>query len=263
MEILLCNPEFYKISYEINPWMKVENKVAQERAVKQWKSLEKTITKAGASLKYIDPIDHLPDMVFTANGAVVLNNIALIAKFRHEERQGEETYWRDWFTDRGYKVIEPRFLFEGAGDALWSGKTMFVGYGFRTDALAAHEIYEQMTQEVILIKLNDPYFYHLDTCFCPLNEDEALVYRGAIDPLSYRLLGRHIDLIEVDEDEAKLFACNSVVIDKTVVMPKGCNKTKKQLKKRGYNVKQVEMNEFIKAGGACKCLTLRIDSNLS
>jgi len=260
MIILLCPPKYYKISYEINPWMHIENKVAHERAVKQWNSLEKALKQAGASLNYIEPVEGLPDMVFAANGGVVLNDIFITSRFRHEERQGEQVHWYDWFLTHGYDAITQRFPFEGAGDALWSGKTMFLGHGFRSDPLSAHEIYTELTKEVVLIKLNDPYFYHLDTCFCPLNEEEALVYPGAIDPLSYRLLGRYINLIEVDADEAKLFACNSVVIDKTVIMPKGCKKTKKQLKKIGYKVKSVEMSEFIKAGGACKCLTLRIDS---
>jgi len=259
MKILLCQPKYYKISYEINPWMHIENKVAHQKAAKQWKSLETALRDAGAELSHIEPIEGLPDMVFTANGGVVLNNTFITSRFRHEERQGEEKFWHEWFVTHGYNAILQRFPFEGAGDALWSGKTMFLGHGFRSDPLAAHEIYAELTKEVVLIKLNDPYFYHLDTCFCPLNEEEALVYPGAIDPLSYRLLGRYIKLIEVDENEAKMFACNSVVINKTVIMPKGCRKTKRQLKKRGYKVKMVVMDEFIKAGGACKCLTLRID----
>lgn len=72
-------------------------------------------------------------------------------------------------------------------------------------------------------------------------------------------MSKSIELFDVDAEEAKRFACNSVVIHKNIIIPSGCPKLYEKLKKIGMTVHPCEVDEYIKAGGACKCLTMRLD----
>lgn len=149
--------------------------------------------------------------------------------------------------------------FEGAGDALMCGEILFCGYGFRSDLNAADFIRDTLkVKEIISCKLVDPYFYHLDTCFCPINEDTALIYPGAFDKESLDKINSKIKTIEVPEDDAKKFACNTVVLGKYVIVPAGCSFTCIALTSQHKIPYEVEMNQFLKAGGAAKCLTLLV-----
>lgn len=252
---LLCEPRHYSIEYSINPWMKVENKSNKEKAINQWNNLKNKIIELGAEVKLIEPKIGLPDMVFTANAGLILKNKKdfVASHFTHIERLGEEIWFKNWFSQNGFNVIEPDLFFEGAGDALYLGENLIGGYGFRTNV----NFYCGITNYTV--KLIDPYFYHLDTCFCPLDDMDYLIYTKAFDENSLNVI-RSISnrQISVPEEEAKLFACNSVKIGKNVILPDGCPKTMEMLKENGYLPHPLEMSEFIKSGGACKCLTLNI-----
>lgn len=272
----MCEPKYYGIEYEINPHMNLKNQAKSDLAHRQYSNLCDILTRVGTKLHFIEPQKGLPDMCFAANGAVVMKDKVIIAKFKHSERQGESQYYEEWFRNNGYTIIpmSDYCIFEGAGDALWSGRTMFVGYGQRSNVLSANRIVYELigssafknegskacnyAKDVLPLELVDPYFYHLDTCFCPLNKDVALIYEPAFHPESLRVLRKSIDLIPVPSEEAIQFACNAVIVDSNVVLPYGCDWTKKQLIKNGFKPHGVDMSEFIKAGGACKCLTLAI-----
>lgn len=256
---LLCEPLYFDIRYEINPWMSRKNLPNKRKAQNQWEKLRAALVEFGANVSLIEPQADLPDMVFSANGALIVDKCAYLSKFQHEERQGEEIHWEKWLSDNGYNIIKSKHCFEGAGDALWNGKTMFCGYGFRSELMASNRVLYEMLKDIVVLKLNDPYFYHLDTCFCPLNKDLALVWPGAFDAESYERLKRHTNLIEVCERDAKRFACNAVVVNNIVLLPSGCRKTESQLHSHSFDTYPLEMTEFIKSGGACKCLTLNVN----
>jgi len=121
----------------------------------------------------------------------------------------------------------------------------------------------------VTLKLVTPEYYHLDCCFCPISAETIVAHLPAFDVPSRRLLTEHFEVIEVGPSsqiarvqvpasEAAAFACNMVVVDEHVVMPTGTDRTAKQLQARGLRVQQVDVSEFLKAGGAVKCMTLRV-----
>lgn len=260
--LLMCPPDFYGIEYEINPWMSRGQQSDQEVACRQWQALHDLLIQIGADIHNLPPVDGLPDLVFTANAGLIWRDNAFLSRFRHEARKGETPIDADWFRAAGFESITlpEGFDFEGAGDALFCGDTLFAGYLIRSDAAAMQWVAQQMGCRVIPLQLVDEYYYHLDTCFCPLSEIEAIYYPPAFDSYAQDAIREHIPtLIEVSPDEAARFACNAVVVDRDVVLNTGCPKLEQQLTARGYKLHTTELDEFIKAGGSAKCLTLRLD----
>lgn len=264
MKILMCRPDYYGIQYEINPWMDMKVKVNHQAAAEQWETLYKTLQLCGAEVELVAPITGWPDMVFTANAGLPYRSKIILSHFKYKERQGEVPYFKAWFSKAGYeiennsKIDSQSPFFEGAGDALFAGDKLFAGYGFRTDKKFYEEGPYLDQSKIVLCELVNPYFYHLDTCFCPLNANLAIWYPDAFSKTSQRIMAENIELIPVNEDEAKRFACNAVVIDRHVILPTECPQIAKELEMRGFIVHACAMNEYLKAGGACKCLTLKL-----
>src|SRR5207253_4427636 len=190
MAILMCRPEYFGVEYEINPWMHVSVKVDHTLADTQWRTLYAAYQRLGVDIELAEPHAGLPDMVFSANAAAVWDGAAVLSNFRHPERQGEEGYWRRELERRGFTVhaLPKEVAFEGAGDALFVGDRLFCGYGFRTDRDAHAAVGRLMGVDVVSIELADPRFYHLDTCFCPLNDRTVLYAPDALTSASARLV---------------------------------------------------------------------------
>lgn len=264
MRILMCRPEYFGVEYEINPWMDIKHKVDHKKAIKQWETLHKIITECGAQVDLIPPVHGWPDMVFTANAGLLYQNKMILPHFRHKERQGEMPYFHQFFKQAGFNiansVTDSTPYFEGAGDALPAGGLLFAGYGFRTDRVFYEKsgLFDQ--DKLIYCELADPYYYHIDTCFCPLSDRLAIWYPKAFTEESQKRMSAAIELIPVAEEEARRFACNAVVLDNHVIIPSGCPQISRELEQRGFTVHAAEVNEYLKAGGACKCLTLRLDA---
>jgi len=260
--ILMCPPDHYGIEYEINPWMNRQRQADQPTAARQWRALHDLLLRLGAEIPLLDPVPGLPDLVFTANAALIYRRRAILAHFRHAQRQGEEPLCAAWLQKHGLAVErlpEERF-FEGAGDALFCGETLIAGYRIRSDVRSQQIIGELLGCEVIPLELIDGHYYHLDTCFCPLAPGEAIWYPGAFDDYGRRVLAELIpDLVAVAPEEARSFACNAVVVGKNVVTTTGCPQLHRDLAERGYTPHETPLSEFIKSGGSAKCLTLRLD----
>ncbi len=256
---LLCRPKYFDVTYEINPWMSVQRAPDTSLAQLQWKELDKTLGSLGASLDYIEPEAGHPDLVFTANAGLVRGNKVVLSHFKYPERQGEEPIFHRWFERNGYEVHTIKEYFEGEGDALFLGSTLFGGYGFRTDKEAFAPVKKILDiKEVVLCELTDSRFYHLDTCFCPIGPKKALYVPSAFSEASKILMSAHVELLPISEKDALKFACNAVVLGNSIVIPAGCEETKKTLASEGMKVHEVALNEFMKAGGSAKCLSLRI-----
>lgn len=260
--VLMCPPDYYGIQYEINPWMDLSRQADHSLAVEQWHALYQHISDAGAQVSVLDPIKGLPDLVFTANAAMIYRNQALMSRFRHRQRQGEEPYNRRWFAQNGFEIVDlsPDFHFEGAGDALFCGDTLYAGYRMRSDARGHQQIGALLGVRVIPVELVDARYYHLDTCFCPLAPDEAIWYPPAFDEYGQHAIREHVPhLIEAERCEAERFACNAVVVGRRVITNTGCDQLHDALGERGYQAVATPLDEFVKAGGSAKCLTLRLD----
>ena len=270
-KILVCNPAYYDVKYSINPWMRPLEVVTHRLlAIEQWYTLVGLLQKLGVTVVEMTGQPELPDMVFTANAGLVFpGNAVVLSSFKYPERRPERQWFQLWFELNGYEIIEAfpeGTYFEGAGDALFREQDdpehLYFGYGFRSDykAVTSGWGWSQVWKKTChYIELVDPYFYHLDTCFCPLKDDFALVYPGAFSADTIDRLSAGLELLKVPEDDAKKFACNAVAIGNKVIIPSGCDATKKLLIGAGFEVFDTDMSEFIKAGGACKCLTLRLE----
>ena len=266
IRILMCAPDYYDVDYVINPWMEGNiHKSSQEKAVEQWSKLNHVLNDI-AKVDLVQAQKGVPDMVFTANAGLVLGDNAVLSRFYHPERQGEEPYFKQWFEDNGFNVFElPKDLpFEGAGDALLDreGRWLWAGYGFRSELDSHPYLAKWLDIEVLSLRLIDDRFYHLDTCFCPLTGGYLLYYPGAFDSYSNHIIEGRVPedkRIAIAEADAINFACNSVNVGQTVVMNKASSSLKQRLGDVGFEVIETPLTEFLKAGGAAKCLTLRIN----
>jgi len=265
IRFLMCAPDHYNVDYVINPWMEGNiHKSSRDRAVGQWQKLFH-ILKEQAIVELVKPQIGWPDMVFTANAGLVLGDNVVLSRFLHKERQGEEPFFKQWFEENGYTVHElPKDLpFEGAGDALLDreGRWLWAGYGFRSELDSHPYLAKWLDIEVLSLRLIDERFYHLDTCFCPLANGYLLYYPGAFDSYSNRLIEMRVapeKQIAIAEADAVNFACNAVNVESIVIMNKASDALKTRLAALGFQVIETPLTEFLKAGGAAKCLTLRV-----
>lgn len=260
--ILMCPPDYYGIEYEINPWMSRSRQSDPERSRDQWNALAAMLRSLDVDVRLMTPVEGLPDLVFTANAGLIWKQTVFLSRFRHAARQRETTVDEQWFEDHRFRTVMPseEWSFEGAGDALFCGETLFGGYLIRSDAAAMQWLGEQIGCRVIPLQLTDEQFYHLDTCFCPLSRTEAIYYPPAFDEYARTALAESIPtLIEVHADEAARFCCNAVVVGNHVMLNTGCLRLESDLQLLGYTTHSTLLDEFIKAGGSAKCLTLRLD----
>jgi N-dimethylarginine dimethylaminohydrolase len=262
--LLVCPPDYYRIEYEINPWMRMSNAANPERAHTQWQGLMKRLQEIGARLEVVPSVPGLPDMVFTANAGAVMGRLAVPSRFRHPERQREERHFEAWFRQYGYEVVtlDEGLYFEGAGDLLGFPDAWFGGYRQRSDIRSYSRLSEIFQREIMPLELVDSRFYHLDTCFCALSGGDLLYFPPAFDPYAQTVIEARISKerrIVVPQPDALRFACNAVCVGTHVVLPDGCNETVALLRGRGYEPHPLELDEFMKAGGSAKCLTLALD----
>ena len=257
----MCRPRYYTIAYEINPWMRLTRQVLHAAGRRQWQALYQLLTrKLRVPVRLIRPVPGLPDLVFTANAGLVAGRTFIRSNFRHPERRGEEPVVERYFRRLGFRAVRlPRSLnFEGEGDALWCGETLFLGFRFRSDAAIHEHLARILRCRVLPLELADRRFYHLDTCFCPLDASSALWYPKAFDRYGRRVVERHVrDPIAVSEADALKFGCNAIVAGRAIVLHRGLSRTlATTLAKRGFDVHALDLSEFLKAGGSAKCLGL-------
>jgi lysine-ketoglutarate reductase/saccharopine dehydrogenase-like protein (TIGR00300 family) len=263
---LMCAPTHYEVDYVINPWMEGNvHRASRAVADEQWRLLRELLGQR-ARVEEIAPEPGLPDLVFTANAGVVAGDTVVLARFFHPERQGEEPRFQAWFEGQGFRVetLPPDLPFEGAGDALLDrgGGWLWAGYGFRSELDAHPLLARALGVEALSLRLMDERFYHLDTCLCPLSDGTLLYYPPAFDFQSNRLIESRVrpeKRLAVGEVDALAFACNAVNVGDAVILNRASSALRQRLEARGFTVLETPLTEFLKAGGAAKCLTLRLD----
>lgn len=259
---LMCPPTHFGVLYEINSWMSTEVQVDNDLAHEQWATLVATLRAAGAQVEVMDPVEGLPDLVFTANAGIVNGDQFVPARFRHPERQGETPHNIEWFRSHGFTIDElPLGVSqEGAGDALPFNGVMLAAYRMRSDA-ASHAYLSRLTGAAVRsVELVDERLYHVDLTFCPLDDRRAIVAPMGWDDYGRRVVESLVpELLVLDEAATFQFCANSVVVGRTIVMPSCPVDIGRQLEAWGFDVAVVDVSEFQKAGGACRCLTLALD----
>ena len=209
--------------------------------------------------------------MFTANAAVVLDRKALLARFRHPERQAEQPVFA-----AGFRALQARGLvdavvempqgvaLEGAGDCLWDARRalFWMGCGFRSDPAAARVVEETFGVPCVALRLGNPSYYHLDTAMCALPCGAVIYYPGAFTPAALDLIHARVapaDRIALDAADAAHFAANAVVVGRVVVLSSASAALRGTLEARGYSVVETALTAFQRSGGSACCLTLRLD----
>ncbi|MCX5376801.1 dimethylargininase [Streptomyces sp. NBC_00091] len=258
--LLMCRPRHYDVTYSINPWMHPEKSTDTALAVRQWERLRDLYRELGHLVEEIEPVEGLPDMVFAANGATVVDGKVYGARFRHAQRTAEGPAYLDWFRRRGYReVLWPEYINEGEGDILTVGRRLLAGTGFRTDPRSHAEAQEFFGLPVTSLTLVDPEYYHLDTALAVLSDDEVMYYPAAFSEGSravLRTLFPHAILATAED--AAVFGLNAFSDGRHVLLPEAATGLRAQLSARGFEPIGVALSELLKAGGSVKCCTLEL-----
>jgi N-dimethylarginine dimethylaminohydrolase len=262
---LMCRPTYFAVDYAINPWMDPTAPVDVDLAVAQWEALVETYRSLGHTVDFIDPVPGLPDMVFAANGATVVDGAVLGVLFRYAERAAEGPAYLDWFARAGFRTQEAKAINEGEGDMLLTADYLLAGTGFRTDLAAHAEAQELFGRPVIALQLVDPRFYHLDTALCVLNRSEpdgrpqVAYLPEAFSAGSRRVLAQLFpNAIHATMADAEVLGLNAASDGRRVVLPAQASGLAGQLASNGYEPVPVDVSELRKAGGGPKCCTLEV-----
>jgi len=258
---LMCPPDYFGVFYEINPWMHTQVAPDRDLAYEQWRDLVANIKRAGGTVQTMEPVEGLPDLVFTANAGLINGRTFVPSKFKYPERQPEVIYNNAWFHAHDFTVAEfssdPTLYFEGCGDAFMVNGQLVAGYGFRTELAAHAALARQLGVAYHSIKLVDDRLYHLDISFCPLDERHAIIAPVVWDKRSATDILQFIpEPLVLELDEALAFSANAIVVGKTVIMPSCSPRVGRILSKWGYEVCVSPVSEFLKAGGGVRCLSL-------
>ncbi|MFG2608431.1 dimethylargininase [Streptomyces sp. NPDC048514] len=256
---VMCRPEHFDVTYAINPWMNTGKPVDTPLAVAQWERLRTVLRESGHHVTLIDPVPGLPDMVYAANGALVIDGKVLGARFRHAERAAEGDAYLRWFRRQGFLAAESRNINEGEGDFLLTGTYVLGAHGFRSETGSLQEVQEYFGRPVIGLELVDPDYYHLDTALAVLDHDEVMYYPEAFSPGSREVLRRLFPgAIEADAADAQVFGLNAVSDGHRVFLPEAAAGLAARLRTRGFEPVGVDLSELLKGGGSVKCCTLEV-----
>jgi N-dimethylarginine dimethylaminohydrolase len=274
--ILMCRPEHFAVTYTINPWMDPQSWARDDAALasasrREWTRLHRALTDTGAEIELVSPAPALPDLVFTANGAVVLDGKALLAHFRYSQRQPEEAHFEHALRalqGRGLidavRKLPDAIVLEGAGDCVFDAtrNLFWLGYGQRSDAAARHVVADEFGVDVLALELADARFYHMDTALCPLSGGEVIYFPGAFTAAGRAVIKERVapdKRIEITLADARRLAANAVSIDDTVILSGASEALRANIKDRGYRVVATPLGSFLRSGGSAFCLTLRLD----
>lgn len=257
---LMCPPRYFAVRYRINPWMRPDVPVSATRAVRQWDAVRHALQARGHLVRTVEPQPDLPDMVFAANGGLVIGDRALVPRFRHPERAGESRYYADALREAGLtEVRQAAEVNEGEGDFRLVGSLILAGSGFRSVPRAADEVAEFFDLPVVLLHLVDPRLYHLDTALAVLDDRTVAYWPDAFSPSSRGVLRELFpDAVLAGADDALALGLNLVSDGRTVVMADDCEPLAACIAERGFDVVQLSCSELRKAGGGGKCCVLEL-----
>jgi N-dimethylarginine dimethylaminohydrolase len=252
-------PTFFAVEYSINPWMDTSTAVDTHVAMNQWETLRQTYKELGHTVELVEPVAGLPDMVYAANGGLLVNGKAVVARFAYPQRAGESVAYAEWMVRHGFDPAETRRVNEGQGDLLVVGSIILAGYGFRTERKAHAEIAALVGMPLVSLELVDPRFYHLDTALAVLDDTTIAYYPQAFsDEARAQLLELFPDAIEVASADAYVLGLNAVSDGLNVVLPAAATGFANQLREAGFLPIGVDLSELLKGGGSVKCCTLEV-----
>ncbi|MEK7590425.1 MAG: arginine deiminase family protein [Patescibacteria group bacterium] len=272
--ILMCKPTYFDVRYKLstNSWMNPDNKPDIQLAQWQWNELYRACLEEVVLVDVVPPQPNLLDMTFVANAGLPHKDTFILSNYFHPERRQESQhnaeFLRKMYGNRHLWFLAENALFEGEGDAVWLNEhQLIIAYGVRTNlegvkAIARIlETYDPKIEVVPLPMRPNDKFYHLDTCLVYLSHAKTfLIYDYPFFPEAIEKLKHLGRVVTVDKEAAEKFICNSVVMnEKTIFMPWANERTKDLLNSFGYTkIRTFDMSEFMKSGGAVKCLILEM-----
>ncbi|HEY3014563.1 MAG TPA: arginine deiminase-related protein [Nocardioides sp.] len=268
-QYVMVRPDHFRVDYVINPYMDRSVQPDRLRAREQWYALVAALEAQDALVDVIEQRPDAPDMVYAMNLGLPMvredgTRHVVLSHMRYAERRMETESAVRWFGDRGWNTsyagregIGAHFE---AGDAFAWGDALVVGYGPRTEELGLKTLAVDLGVRVRGLRITHPGMYHLDLAFCPLDETRAMVCPAALDaPSAEALLALVPEPLVLSEEEALTFCANSIVIDRTILMPACPDRVRAQLEAWGFEIVLVDVSEFHKGGGSIRCLTNPLD----
>jgi len=259
--LLMCSPNYYDVTYSINPWMHPELEVDRTLASEQWQNLVELIKNfLGLKVEVLTQRQGLPDMVFSADQGIIFDKTFIQANFRYPQRREEAKLYASWFKKRGYKIIHlpQKIKFEGGDFLFWNDKIL-AGFGFRTDKASHKEIAKITGKKVISLELIDPFLYHLDMTVFPIDDQNLIYYPGAFSKETRKLIEKEAkSTVKATRKDTLNFALNALVHKKKIITAKGLNGLLSDLIAKGFKIVESDVSEFKKAGGGVHCLIFSI-----
>lgn len=259
MKVLLCKPTHFRIDYSINPWMVPGIKIDKSKLLEEYSGLKQTYEALGVEVLEIEQQAEYPDMVYTSDWGFVHGDKFILSKFKNKERKGEQKIAKKFFTGLGYEIVTwtGRDYFEG-GDLLARKDKLYFGWGKRSSENTIPKLEELTSKEVVSFRITDPYYYHLDTCVMPLDDNNVIYFPDALTMIEQAKISYHFsNPIPITEEDARNFACNLVLIDDNVIINDTVSKDLEvKLQTLGYKVHRTPSQEYIKGGGSIRCISL-------
>ena len=262
-DLLMCRPDFFRITYQINPYMDLSKQPDHELLMAEYAQIVASHIAAGRTVRFVEPVEGLPDMTYTANHALIRGNKAVLANLP-KERSGELTFIKTWLSNNGFEVFECPFLLSGQGDSLPTGTgSVIKGRGWRSDPRSDEFVHEKLGYEIIPIQTNGPEWYDNDLVFGILRPGLIAVCFDALDEASQATIRARKDFktIEVHIDEARLGACNLVSDGTTITMMDKAPLLAAKLRELGFTVIELPITQLWLGGGGIRCTTLALDAN--
>ncbi|NUS44247.1 MAG: N-dimethylarginine dimethylaminohydrolase [Mycobacteriaceae bacterium] len=256
----MCPPTYFDVVYSINDWMHPDEPVDAGRAMRQWELLRRTYLDLGHEVAVIDAEPGLPDMVFVTDSGVVVDGVAMGARYRSAQRAAEADYVLRWFVEHDFvRPTRPDFINEGEGDFLVVGDVILAGTGFRTDERAHAELGAHLDREVVTLRLVNRHYYHANTALGVLDDHTIAYLPQAFAPESRaELERRYPDAIIAEEDDAAWLGLNLVSDGKNVVIAAQATALIAKITAAGFTPVPLDYSEFRKSGGGIKCCTLEL-----
>jgi N-dimethylarginine dimethylaminohydrolase len=285
--VVLASPDFYNVTYAINPLTNVKAPIDKEKAMKQFEQLKNHFIKHNIKVhvldaKKADPHGQFPDLVFVSNSALILRGwptkVAILSRYANPERRGEElkvgAYLRDTL---GYKVIslpeEENLYYEGQGDSRWSheGKDLWLCYGTgRTTRSGIAAVRNAILKEALeanwmpptihSLHIIEPVTYHLDLCFLPLLNLKVILHENSFSAESRKEIRDKFgkdNVLDVPLDF--MYACNSLWLNDThLLAPKLANSKKWTYTGSNMKIHKIDVDSFHLAGGSVSCMVLAL-----
>ncbi len=262
-DLLMCRPDYFRIAYQINPYMDPSIQPDPELLNAEYNNIVAAHLAAGRRIRFLEPDPDQPDMTYTANQALIRGKKAVLGNLP-PQRAGEIAFQRPWLEAAGFEVIDCPFRFSGQGDAIPTGTgAILKGRQWRSDPRSDDFIHDALGYEIIPIHTISDAWYDDDLVVSAIKPGLIAVAWAALDEPSQQLLRARTDLeyIDVTLAEAKNFACDLVSDGTTVIMPEGSPLLAAELERRGLTVITQPISQLKLGGGGIRCTTLALDAN--